>query len=131
MNNARVNEFEYMCKYWKKDKTKNELLKKKEMKNLQLVKNIIKKWFQPYFTIKEIFYDNIGISVYKFHLCPNICGMLFNNNLNIRINIKENDDYIENEIKKNNLLFERRGLFEIRKDENIIFYLSMNEINNF
>ena len=131
INNARVNEFEYMCRYWKKEKTKNELLKKKEMKNLQLVKNIIKKWFQPYFTIKEIFYDNIGISVYKFHLCPNICGMLFNNNLNIRINIKENDDYIENEIKKNNLLFERRGLFEIRKDENIIFYLSMNEINNF
>ena len=129
MNNVRINEFEYLCKYWKKEKSKTELMNKKEMKNLQLVKNIIKKWFQPYFLIKDLFYDNIGLSVYKFHLSPNICGLMINNNLNIRINIKENNDYIENEIKKNNLLFERRGLFEIRKDENIIFYLSMNESN--
>ena len=55
----------------------------------------------------------------------NNCGVLNNENLNVKIIIKEKDDYVENEIKKNNLLFERNSLFEIRKGENLIFFLSM------
>ena len=108
-------------------KNKNEILKEKIVKSLQTVKNIVKKWFEPYFIIIDIFYENIGLSVYKFHLVANECGMLINNNFNMKIIVKDNGDYVENEIKKNNLLFEKRGIFEVRKGENIIFYLAMNE----
>ena len=132
IDNARINEYEYLCKYWKNakysDENKDKKIKEDVVKNLQAVKNIIKSWFEPYFIIKDIFYDNIGLSVYKFHLVAKECGMLMNNNLNTKIIVKENGDYIENEIKKNNLLFEKRGIFEVRKGENIIFYLTMNEI---
>ena len=131
IDNIRINEYEYICKYWKRVKydykNKNEILKEKIVKSLQTVKNIVKKWFEPYFIIIDIFYENIGLSVYKFHLVANECGMLINNNFNMKIIVKDNGDYVENEIKKNNLLFEKRGIFEVRKGENIIFYLAMNE----
>ena len=126
INNIRINEYEYICKHWKKTKTPDE--NKKEIQSLKIVKNIIRKWFEPYFIINDIFYDNIGISIYKFHLTANKCGILINNNINIKIIIKEPKDFIENEVKKNYLLFERRGVFEVRRGDHIIFYLSMKEI---
>ena len=52
---------------------------------------------------------------------------MFNNKLNINIIIKESGDYIENEIKKNNLLFERDNTFEIRVGDSIIFYVIMKD----
>ena len=132
INDVRINEYEYICKYWKNAKDINEKLNKKLkpniIKNLKLVKNVLRKWFEPYFIIKDIYYDNVGLSIYKFHLIANECGVLINNNLSVRIIVKDNNNYIENEIKKNNLLFEKRGVFEIRKGENLIFYLAMTEM---
>ena len=48
-----------------------QMKNKKEIQSLKIVKNIIRKWFEPYFIINDIFYDNIGISIYKFHLTEN------------------------------------------------------------
>ena len=124
LENIRINEYEYICKHWLKE----EELNFNKNNNITLVKKIIKKWFEPYFKIKNIFFGNVGLSVYKFHLVADRIGILFNNNINIKIIIKDSDDYVENEVKKNNLLFERNNCFEIRKGENIIFYLSMNEL---
>ena len=126
LNNLRINEYEYICKHWQKAKKIN--MKMEDTGIIKIIKNIISKWFEPYFIITDVFYENIGLSVYKFHLLANKCGTLINNNINIKIIIKEKDDYIENEIKKNNLLFERGGVFEVRKGDNIIFYLSMAEL---
>ena len=123
LENIRINEYEYICKHWLKE---NELSHNKT-NNIVFIKKIIKKWFEPYFKIKDIFFGNVGLSVYKFHLVANRIGILVNNNLNIKIIIKDSDDYVENEVKKNNLLFERNNSFEIRKGENIIFYLTMSE----
>ena len=135
INNLRINEYEYICKYWQNinhiienEDNKNKKIMQNQIQNLLTIKNIIKIWFEPYFIIKDIYFENIGLTVYKVFLIANVCGLLINNKLNIKIHIKDNDDYIENEIKKNNLLFEKRGIFEIRKGENIIFYLSMAEI---
>ena len=124
LENIRINEYEYICKHWLKE----EELNYNKNNNIALVKKVIKKWFEPYFKIKNIFFGNVGLSVYKFHLVADRIGILFNNNINIKIIIKDSDDYVENEVKKNNLLFERNNSFEIRKGENIIFYLSMNEL---
>ena len=131
LNNVRINEYESICKYWKNINKiiENNDNKKNKIQNLQTIQKIIKNWFEPYFIIKDIYYENIGLSVYKVFLIANECGLLINDKLNIKIFIKNNNDYIENEIKKNNLLFEKRKIFEIRKGENIIFYLSMAEIS--
>ena len=118
INELRINEYDSICKHWKNKGGLNE-------KKIEIYKNIIKEWFDKYFFIKDIFYADIGLSVFKFNLVAKSCGILSNNNLNVKIIIKEKDDYIENEIKKNNLLFERNNIFEIRKGENLIFFLSM------
>ena len=124
LENVRINEYEYISKYWIRESELNH----NSINNFNLVKKIVRKWFEPYFKIKNIFFANVGLSVYKFHLVADHIGILVNNNLNVKIVIKESDDYVENEVKKNNLLFERNNSFEIRKGENVIFYLTMNEL---
>ena len=118
INELRINEYENICKYWKIKGGLNE-------KRIEKYKLIIKEWFDKYFLVKDIFYADIGLLVFKYNLVANNVGILENPNLNIKIVIKEKDQYIENEIKKNNLLFERNNTFEIRKGENLIFFISM------
>ena len=118
IDSLRISEYEDICKHWKKVDEKY-----KYIKNLENVKNI----FGTYFIINNIYRDNFGLSIYKFNLTAKKYGLLINNNINIKICIKDSNDFIENEIKKNNLLFERRNIFEIRVGESIIFYLVMKE----
>ena len=117
INNLRKNEYEDICKYWKHEGAFTA-------KKINMHKNIIKEWFDEFFFIKDFFYADIGLYIYKFNLIAKNCGILINKDLNIKIIIKEKDEYIQNEIKKNNLLFERNNSFEMRKGENIIFFLS-------
>jgi hypothetical protein len=44
--------------------------------------------------------------------------------IGINIKIREKDDFIINEIKKNDLLFEKRNVFECRIDDILIFYFT-------
>ena len=118
LNELRINEYETICKYWKINGGLNE-------KTIERYKEIIKEWFDKLFLVKDIFYADIGLLVFKFNLVANHCGILRNPNLKIKLIIKEKDEYVENEIKKNNLLFERNNALEIRKGENLIFYISM------
>ena len=118
INELRINEYENICKYWKIKGGLNE-------KRIEKYKLIIKEWFEKYFLVKDIFYADIGLLVFKYNLVANNVGILENPNLNIKIVIKEKDQYIENEIKKNNLLLEKNKAIEIRKGENLIFFISM------
>ena len=118
INELRINEYENICKYWKIKGGLNE-------KRIEKYKLIIKEWFDKYFLVKDIFYADIGLLVFKYNLVANNVGILENPNLNIKIVIKEKEKYIENEIKKNNLLLEKNKAIEIRKGENLIFFLSM------
>ena len=118
IDNIRISEYENICKYWKKVRD--------EYKKIDTLQEL-KTYFEPYFTINDIFHDSFGLIIYKFHLTAEKCGTLFNNKLNINIIIKESGDYIENEIKKNNLLFERDNTFEIRVGDSIIFYVIMKD----
>ena len=118
INELRINEYENICKYWKIKGGLNE-------KRIEKYKLIIKEWFDKYFLVKDIFYADIGLLVFKYNLVANNVGILENPNLNIKIEIKEKDQYIENEIKKNNLLLEKNKAIEIRKGENLIFFISM------
>ena len=118
INELRINEYENICKYWKIKGGLNE-------KRIEKYKLIIKEWFDKYFLVKDILYADIGLLVFKYNLVANNVGILENPNLNIKIVIKEKDQYIENEIKKNNLLLEKNKAIEIRKGENLIFFISM------
>ena len=42
--------------------------------------------------------------------------------------IKDSNEIIINEIKKNDLLFENKNLFELRKGDIIVFYFTNNKI---
>ena len=118
INELRINEYENICKYWKIKGGLNE-------KRIEKYKLIIKEWFDKYFLVKDIFYADIGLLVFKYNLVANNVGILENPNLNIKIVIKEKEKYIENEIKKNNLLLEKNKAIEIRKGENLIFFISI------
>ena len=119
INELRRCTFEGICSYWKKEV---EIKEKRD----EIFINKIKKWFEEFFLIKDVFYGNIGLSVFKLNLIANKVGIMINDNLNIKIKIKDKKDYVENEIKKNNLYFEKNSVFQIRNGENIIFYLSLN-----
>ena len=68
-----------------------------------------------FFEIKNIFFGNIGAFIFKVNLKAIKSGEINDKNkLEIKIIIKEEGDYIENVIRKNNLIFERRDIFELR-----------------
>ena len=86
----------------------------------------IKKLFEPFFEIKKIYFGNIGVNIFKVELLAVKSGEIDDKNkIEIKIRIKEKDDCIENEIRKNNLLFERRDIFEIRVGETLLYYFSL------
>ena len=117
ISNPRISECEEICAHWK------------NINLYQLHKQInsrIKKLFEPYFEIKKIYFGNIGVTIFRVELLAIKSGEINNKNrIEIKIRIKEKDDYIENEIRKNNLLFERRDIFEIRVGDCLLYYFSL------
>ena len=117
INNIRISECEDLCVHWK---------------NINLYQNHksiilgLKKLFEPFFQIINIYFGNIGVFLFKVHLKAIKSGEINDKNkLEIIIKIKEEGDYIENEIRKNNLLFERRDIFELRVGDQIFYYFSL------
>ena len=117
ISNPRISECEEICAHWK------------NINLYQLHKQInsrIKKLFEPYFEIKKIYFGNIGVTIFRVELLAIKSGEINNKNrIEIKIRVKEKDDYIENEIRKNNLLFERRDIFEIRVGDCLLYYFSL------
>ena len=116
IRNWRFCEHEYVCEHW--------LDMERQKIKLNQYNEILKNIFEKFFVIKNIFCENIGIMIYKFHLIAKKKGIIDNDELDIKLIIKDENDYIENEIKKNHLLFEIRKVFELRKGDSILFYLA-------
>ena len=117
INNPRISECEDLCVHWK------------NINLFQHNKSLIlglKKTFEPLFEIKNVYFGNIGVFIFKVHLKAIKSGEINDKNkLEIKIKIKEENDYVENEIRKNNLLFERRDIFELRVGEQFLYYFSL------
>lgn len=113
-NNPRISEYEELCGHWKNIslfENKNEIIKMVQMS------------FSHFFRIIEIYFDNIGVYIFKVRLKAVKVGELNDKrSIGIKIKIKEKNDYIENEIRKNYLLFERRDVFEIRVGDELMYY---------
>ena len=115
--NMRISEYEELCSYWKN-------ISVYEYKDLIL--KMMKSFFGNFFEIQKIFYENIGIFIFKVHLKAIKHGFIKNKKtIGINITIVEKNDSIKNEIRKNNLLFEKRDVVEIRVGDEIIYYFCL------
>ena len=117
INDPRISECEDLCVHWK------------NIHLFQHYKSLIlrlKKSFEPLFEIQNIYFGNIGVFIFKVYLKAVKSGEINDKNkLEIKIKIKDENDYVENEIRKNNLLFERRDIFELRVGEQFLYYFSL------
>ena len=117
--NPRVCEYEDICLHWKN---------LDNFKDKDVISDQLEKIFMPKFKIIRILYDDIGYLIFKIFLKANILGYIKNNiELGIEFLIKDSNEIINNEIKKNDLLFENKNLFELRKDDIIVFYFTTNK----
>ena len=117
INNPRISEYEQLCVHWKKINLYEN--------HIKLIK-MFQKLFNPYFKIVNIYFENIGLYIFKIYLKAIKTGEIKDKKkIGIKIKIKERNEYIENEIRKNNLLFERRDIFEIRNGDELIYYFCM------
>jgi hypothetical protein len=117
INNLRISECEDLCVHWKNINL---------YQHHKSITTQIKKLFEPFFEINNIYFGNIGVFIFKVFLIAVKCGEINDKNkLEMIIKIKEKYDFIENEIRKNNLLFERRDIFELRVGDRLLYYFSL------
>ena len=121
-NNLRVCEYEDISSHWK-------LIDNEKNQNLFInLKRNIKATFEHNFFIESISFINIGFFLFKIILEAKKPGVIdrvkFGNDIGITLNIKRKYENVENEIKKNNLIIERRQIFELRVGDKIVIYMS-------
>ena len=119
INDIRISEYENICLYWKNI-------------NLYEHRDTIKTWvngcFGKLFDVKKILYENVGIIIFKVFLKAVKVGEINNKkNIGINIKIKGRNDMIKNEIRKNNLIFERREVVEIKVGDIILYYFCIKQ----
>ena len=118
-DNPRVCEYEDICSHWKAITF---------LEPRDIIMNQLRDIFEPYFRIMTVMHEDIGYLVFKVVLKAIKSGVVKDKDeLGINIRVKEKDDVIVNEIKKNDILFEKRNEFELRIDDVIIFYLTNNK----
>ena len=124
-NNLRNCEYEDIRPHWKlidNEKNQNPFIE---------LKAKLKARFEPNFLIESISYVNIGFFLYKINLEAKKPGLLdrskIGNDFGIDLLIKRRYESIENEIKKNNLIIERRQIFELRVGDKIVIYISLRK----
>ncbi len=114
ITNMRISEYEQVCAYWKNINL-HEL-------NIQ-VKAYVNLLFGPYFEIINITFENIGVYIFKASLKAVKIGEINKKKkIGVNIKIKEKHEYVENEIRKNNLLFEKRDVLELRVGDELLYY---------
>ena len=117
INNPRISDYEELCGHWKNIYNYDN--------HIYIIKRV-KMAFNPFFKINNIVFENIGVYIFKVFLKAIKVGEINDKKIiGIKIKIKEKNEYIENEIRKNNLLFERRDIFELRIGDELIYYFCL------
>ena len=127
-NNLRICEYENICFHWKyinNDRSINKFID---------IINKMKNKFEPFFQIINISYESIGFFIFKINLVAIKPGKIGNNiiddDFGINIIIRKKNEIVENEIKKNNLLLERREIYELRVGDTVTLYFTTKKIKN-
>ena len=116
IRDPRISEYENVCDHWKNVDNFPKFIN---------LRNDVEQLFKPCFKIKKFYFENIGVNIIKVILEAIQSGEIINKKkLQIKIVVKDKNDYVENEIRKNNLLFERRAIFELRVGDEMTYYFS-------
>jgi hypothetical protein len=112
---SRLCEYEYLVTSWR------DIISLRDYKTIE---QKVKDLFFPYFLLKKSFYDDVGHYIFKFVLLASNSGVMSKNIIGFDIEIRERGDYIANEIKKNNLLYENTNALQIRVGDILVFYMT-------
>jgi hypothetical protein len=85
----------------------------------------INNMFKSFFEIKNGHYDDVGYYLFKFEMIARVPGRTtYSREIGLDIIIKGEYDVTVNEVKKNDLLFEKINFLELRVGDTLIFYIS-------
>ena len=100
-----------------------------QIENSDIVIQNIKNIFIDNFQVDKIFFDDVGYYIFKIILkaikTGNSNGK--DNNIGILINIFDEGKNVENEVKKNGLIFDEKNEININIGDYITFYISQNK----
>jgi hypothetical protein len=112
----RICEMEILKNYWK-DIGEFHLCKD--------VKERMNSLFGKCFEILSITFDDVGYVIFKVILRAIFKGEINDDDeLGIKLKVRDQNEIVKNEVKKNNLIYEKRNVLELRINDEIIFYLS-------
>ena len=93
--------------------------------------NLFNYMFNKNFQILKILFYDVGYYIFKIYLKATVIGDVLNENyIGIKIKIKNINDFISNECKKNNLIFDRKNEIEMHINDILVYYFSKDK-NNF
>ena len=100
-----------------------------QLDNYKSVMKTLEDLFGNYFSINEIYFEDVGYYFFKVILQAKNKGECngINNNLGINIKIYPKDKAITNEIKKNGLIYDEKNELTVNIDDIITFYISQNK----
>lgn len=90
----------------------------------------IQEIFGQFFEIKKILFDDVGYYLFKIYLIANTIGKIKANEneyIGMNINIVGKGEPIENEVKKNGLIFDEKNELTIGLEDSIVFYISRSK----
>lgn len=80
--------------------------------------------FHPFFKLTKILVCDMGYFIFKIILQAVEIGTISRDKLGIKIIIKQQNQRIQNEVKKNALLYENSNSLELRVNDYLICYIS-------
>ena len=93
--------------------------------------NLFNYMFNKNFQILKILFDDVGYYIFKIYLKATVIGDVLNENyIGIKIKIKNINDFISNECKKNNLIFDRKNEIEMHINDILVYYFSKDKNNS-
>lgn len=116
---SRFCELEVLKNTWKTI----DLLKE----NTYVVDNITN-MFKSVFTIEKIEWDDIGYYLFKVFLKADKVGKIKGeNDLGIELDIKDINEKLCNEVKKNCLIYDRKNILQMRVNDILVVYISKSK----
>ena len=100
-----------------------------QIENSDIVIQNIKNIFIDNFQVENIFFDDVGYYIFKIVLKAIKEGLTYgkDNNIGILIKIFKEGEAIENEVKKNGLIFDEKNELSVNIGDYITFYISQNK----
>lgn len=93
----------------------------------EIILNKINVMFQENFSIKNIYFCDIGYFIFKIIVQVKKAGRILKDKLGIELILRESNHSLRNEIKKNYLVYENCNILEMRVNDYLIFYISHNK----